>query len=135
MLEAKGQLPRGEFTTWVKRNFGLGKSQSALYMSYANTTSNTQKSGAPDFTSMRDFEREGLGVERSETRKADANTLILREADLNRAAERKAQRQLALQLIDLGFKALATKLHPDKGGSPDAMVRLNEVRDRLKQYV
>jgi hypothetical protein len=41
--------------------------------------------------------------------------------------------KLAMQLIDIGYKALATKLHPDKGGSGDAMSRLNEVRDRLKQ--
>jgi DnaJ-class molecular chaperone len=41
--------------------------------------------------------------------------------------------KLAMQLIDIGYKALATKFHPDKGGSRDAMSRLNEVRDRLKQ--
>jgi hypothetical protein len=41
-------------------------------------------------------------------------------------------RDLALELIDIGFKALATRLHPDRGGSKDAMRRLNRVRDELK---
>jgi hypothetical protein len=32
-----------------------------------------------------------------------------------------------------GYKALAAKLHPDKGGSHEAMARLNRVRDNLKR--
>ena len=42
-------------------------------------------------------------------------------------------RELAQDLIDAGYRALATKLHPDRGGSKDAMARLNRVRDELKQ--
>jgi hypothetical protein len=34
--------------------------------------------------------------------------------ELKRAEERRAQTNLALQLIDIGYKALASKLHPDK---------------------
>ena len=56
----------------------------------------------------------------------------LREAELKRAAEREAVRKLKLQMIDAGYKALATKLHPGGGGSPEAMARLNEARDQLK---
>lgn len=66
--------------------------------------------------------------------KVDTDTLNRRAAELKRVEERDAQRQLALQLIDIGYKALATKLHPDKGGSRDAMSRLNQVRDRLKAH-
>lgn len=58
---------------------------------------------------------------------------LMREARL-RPAERKAQRDLALRVIDVGYKALARELHPDAGGSPDAMARLNVVRDHLKRY-
>ena len=41
--------------------------------------------------------------------------------------EKEAQiaRALGLQLIDIGYKVLVTKLHPDKGGSSEAMTRLN----------
>jgi hypothetical protein len=38
--------------------------------------------------------------------------------------EAKLQRQLGMQLIDIGYKVLASKLHPDKGGSREAMARL-----------
>jgi hypothetical protein len=50
--------------------------------------------------------------------------------------ERALQKKLALELIDIGYKALATKLHPDKkGGSREAMRRLNDVRALLKKLV
>lgn len=65
--------------------------------------------------------------------RVDTETLNLKRDELKRAEERDAQRQLALQLIDIGYKVLARTLHPDKGGSREAMARLNAVRDRLKQ--
>lgn len=52
----------------------------------------------------------------------------------DRMKEKKIIRDLALQLIDIGYKVLTTKLHPDKGGSPEAMRRLNEVRSSLKKF-
>jgi hypothetical protein len=51
------------------------------------------------------------------------------------AAERAAQRPLAFRMIDAGFKALARDVHPDTGGSPEDMTRLNAVRDRLKRCI
>ena len=49
--------------------------------------------------------------------------------------ERVILRELAHQLVDIGYKVLATKLHPDKGGSAAAMARLNKVRHLLKEAV
>jgi hypothetical protein len=43
----------------------------------------------------------------------------------NKAKEAQLTRDLALQLIDIGYKVLVAKLHPDKGGSSEAMTRLN----------
>ena len=48
---------------------------------------------------------------------------VLRQARLERAQEYELKLKLATQLIDIGYKALASKLHPDKGGSPEAMTR------------
>jgi hypothetical protein len=47
-------------------------------------------------------------------------------------ANHEAQRALARRLIDIGYKALAKELHPDKGGSSEAMSRLGDVRRRLQ---
>ena len=68
--------------------------------------------------------------------RVDTDTLNLKRDELKRNEERDAQRTLALQLIDIGYKVLARKLHPDRrDGSKEAMVRLNAVRARLKHSV
>jgi hypothetical protein len=53
---------------------------------------------------------------------------------LSEERERTAERRLALRLIDIGYKVLSVELHPDKrGGSHEAMQRLNAVRSRLRE--
>lgn len=144
MIEAKPQLDHGEFVSWIKRNFGISKQQAQRYMSLASTTNDAQKSRARDFSSIRDFERQTTGSTstgktnwhepvKQIINKAEDQMERLREYELNRAEESRAQKTLAMQLIDIGYKALATKLHPDKGGSREAMARLNTVRDRLRK--
>jgi hypothetical protein len=46
-----------------------------------------------------------------------------------REKEAKRRRQLTKQLIDSGYKSMATRLHPDHGGSTEDMVLLSKVRD------
>jgi hypothetical protein len=48
--------------------------------------------------------------------------------------EIKLHRELAEELVDIGYRALATRLHPDRGGSKDAMTRLNRVREELTNF-
>jgi len=148
MLEAKGQINDGTFTEWLKRNFDIGVHQCRKYMSYARTTLSIENESTPSVTSLREFERSQGStrptsgyVHRDWTApvdniisKIDIDTLNIRRAEMKRAEEREAQRELALRLIDIGFKVLAKELHPDKGGSRDAMARLNQVRDRLKAH-
>src|SRR5262249_13344800 len=61
------------------------------------------------------------------------NVDALRQQEQDRKKEARLEHALAMQLIDIGYKVLATKLHPDKGGSASAMSRLNRVRQRLRQ--
>jgi len=141
MIEAKDQMSHGEFIPWVRRNFDIGIRAAQMYMAIARSdpkkrnafristglreavrsTTNNPNFGKP--ASWQEPVREALGK---------VNLDTMRQAELKRSEERDLQRKLALQLIDIGFKALASKLHPDKGGSRDAMSRLNAVRDRLK---
>jgi hypothetical protein len=66
--------------------------------------------------------------------RAKREARFLRERHLSKTKEREAERKLALKLITIGYKILATELHPDKqGGSNEAMSRLNTVRARLKE--
>lgn len=146
LLEAKGQMDHGEFRGWVERNFTVKLRQAQLYMSFVVATRGGDKRTQGRFSSLQEFRREHHGYKQTVhpqpwhqpvkdvVDEAKRQAERLRDEELTRQQERKAERQLALQLIDIGFKALASKLHPDKGGSRDAMSRLNRVRDRLKQH-
>jgi Putative quorum-sensing-regulated virulence factor len=46
-------------------------------------------------------------------------------------APQSYREEVALQVITAGYKAVAMKLHPDKGGSEVAMKELNSVREAL----
>lgn len=141
MIEAKGQMKHGEFAQWIKRNFKIGERQARLYMSYARATAD-RENGAQEPRSLHQFR-----VDRGQRQTVypqpwhqpvkeiinRVDVARISQESLKRAEERDLQRKLALQLIDIGYKALATKLHPDKGGSREAMARLNTVRNRLKE--
>jgi hypothetical protein len=141
LWEAKAQLKHGEFNDWVKRNFGISKGTAWRYMKLAKAAAD-EKFSALNFSSMRDFFRQTCaseGTGKTSWHEPVKQVLdgvdlgAIRQAQLSARQEREAKHKLALQLIDIGYRALATKLHPDKGGSPDAMGRLNQVRDQLKR--
>jgi hypothetical protein len=45
--------------------------------------------------------------------------------------EEVVQRKFTRQITEAGFRALAAKLHPDAGGSNEAMARLSDARDAM----
>jgi hypothetical protein len=46
--------------------------------------------------------------------------------------ERELRRRLILQIIDVGVRSMATKLHPEAGGSDQDMSRLQECKETLR---
>jgi chromosome segregation ATPase len=73
--------------------------------------------------------------EAAERRRAGARAAQeqLRQRVNEQARHETAERRLRRQLIDVGYRVLAAKLHPDIGGSHEGMVQLTKVRDRLKR--
>jgi uncharacterized coiled-coil DUF342 family protein len=62
----------------------------------------------------------------------------LREIEARVAAQKaedKKHRELIVQLIDAGYRAMAKTLHPDMGGSHEDMTRLSTVRDELRRRI
>ena len=136
LIEAKSQLERGEWRDWLRDNFNRSASQANRYMklatemakgkSYRNiedmrhSTVRHKKGGIPEairkIMAGIDVDVEGMSApERPDTAPSEVGLM----------------RTLAKQIIDSGFKVLALKLHPDKGGSDEAMRRLNHVRELL----
>jgi len=142
LLEAKAQMEHGAFQPWVTRHFKIRHAQARVYMALAK-----ENAAAAAFSSLSDFQRQ-KGHRSADYHKSpewhapvkqivgrvDTDKLNLKREELKRADEREAQRTLGRQLIDIGYKVLARKLHPDRGGSREAMARLNAVRDRLKLH-
>ncbi len=75
-----------------------------------------------------------FGIRAAQTFMETAADPVLSNVAQQRAAreeDTRLHRDLALQLLDIGYKALATRLHPDRGGANDGMRRLNRVREDL----
>jgi len=143
MIEARPQMNATEFDSWCQRNFNVGRRQANEYINWARHNSGIDDS---PFTSFRDAiskTRDNPNYGKPASWREDVKNNIdraraeaqrIQNENLSRQQERDADRKLALKLIDIGFKVLAKELHPDKGGTRDAMSRLSRVRDRLKSH-
>ena len=143
LIEAKNsdQVPYGSWGSWLRKNFDRSADTAALYMRLARMREENQKpSGAQVLPSSLAEMRGQTDHQRKRRAKAASYESILREVEPDtyaqerqtRADEVQLHRDIALELIDIGWKALATRLHPDHGGSKEAMARLNRVRAELK---
>lgn len=140
LLEAKTQMPHGKFNYWSTTTFKRTKATLAVWMKLA-----TKSSAGITFETLSEL--------RGDMRKPGRPPVwhepikkIFHKIDIERgqrflkhfesqAKEEKLVRELARQLIDAGYKVLAIKLHPDKGGSQEGMQRLNEAKKLLLKYV
>lgn len=144
LIEAKDQLSYGTWGRWLTKNFDLSQATARVYMmwarkhnesNFASTASEVPYKSLREMTGNTERRRE-----ENQSAQQQAFKRVLRDLDREefvqqrqaRDDEVKLHRDLAEELIDAGYRALATKLHPDRGGSKDAMVRLNRVRDELK---
>lgn len=140
LLEAKEQVGRSDWRGWVTRNFHLSYQTARTYMALA---SELRQPRPRVFTRLSDV----IDTHRTTHQPAwhapvqeavnqiDTETFNRKREAMKRADELTVHRKLAQQLIDIGYKVLARKLHPDAGGSRDAMARLNAVRAALRHFV
>lgn len=63
----------------------------------------------------------------------DARRKSWEEYERRQAEQIKPMLDLVLGLIDSGYKGMAHRLHPDKGGSSAEMIRLKKVTDLLRR--
>jgi Protein of unknown function (DUF3102) len=141
LIEAKDQVAHGYWAPWIKKNFALSDTTAKRYMRLARLRAEHVEIGRGTADLPRSLSEMDGDTKRVQERHhaESAYKAVLRdlETDLytqeqqTRADEVKLHRDIALELIDVGFKALATRLHPDRGGSKEAMARLNRVRKEL----
>lgn len=138
LLEARdgGQVAAFKFSRWLSKNFNLSRSTAYYYMDLANKIREDPKvvQRAGQQASLRSLTGQKPANVHwrpviNATKQIDVDPFV--ETRQARDDEVQLHRDLALELIDIGYKALATRLHPDRGGSRDAMRRLNRVREEL----
>jgi len=143
LLEARGQVTHGGWGKWLTKNFTLSHQTANLYMRWART--HTQIEGAAremPYASMRELsghterQREQRNAKQEKEFRKTLRDIAREDFVQDRQAQEeeiRLHRELAAELVDLGYRALATRLHPDRGGTKVAMMRLNRVRDALKE--
>jgi hypothetical protein len=135
LLEAREQVADFKWTKWLKANFALAQSTAYDYMTLAERFRENpdlfRTSGKSLFEIVRPAERQKRAARRAAF-KLDKPVDLFDAVRQARTEETRLLRLLAMELVDVGFKALATRLHPDHGGSEQAMRRLNRVRRELK---
>jgi hypothetical protein len=136
LLEAREQVAPFKWSKWLTKNFALSRSTAFYYMKLAarvrddpDVVQRTEQSSLRSLTEQKPANLHWRPVLKA-TKQVDVDEYS--ETRRARVEEMQLHRDLALELIDIGYKALATRLHPDRGGSRDAMRRLNRVRDELK---
>ena len=137
LIESREQVGSFKWGAWLSKNFTLSRSSAERYMRLATRLQTETTSSAPSRSTMSDILEPNYKAARAvwssvkeATRQVDVESFT--ETRQARQDEIQLHRDLALELIELGFKALATRLHPDRGGSQAAMRRLNRVRNELK---
>lgn len=141
-IKNSNQVSYGSWGRWVKDNFHISRITANDYMRIARMVDENPSCKASLTTIDAAVGRDPRSI-KSITKKNKLKYLfdgvdrvnVTRLADerQSRDEELKLHRDIAIKLIDLGYRAMATRLHPDRGGSRDAMARLNTVRDALKE--
>jgi hypothetical protein len=135
LLEARDQVAEFKWGKWLKDNFALGRTTAFYYMKLAERVHANPKLVQTSEQSMYEIVAPRQRQKRIEQRQAfhTKNPIdVFATVRQERGEEIRLLRLLAIELIDVGFKALATRLHSDHGGSDQAMRRLNRVRRELK---
>lgn len=145
LIEARDLITYGSWGKWLTKNFALSRQTASVYMQWArsyqdNLSADSRQTVYRSLNDMRGSTERAR--ENRQSKQQQDFRRVLREVARDefvqerqaRDAEVKLHRELAEELVDLGYRALATRLHPDRGGSKDAMARLNRVRDELRQF-
>jgi len=143
-VKDSGQVAYGSWGKWLKVNFTLSQATANDYMRIARKQEEEGSSFIASYKTIDQAVGRDPRTIKSVTKKNKLKSLfdgvgkvnVTRMSDerKSRDDEIKLHRDLAMQLIDLGYRALATRLHPDAGGSRDAMQRLNTVRHAMKDF-
>ncbi len=141
LIEAREQVAAFKWGRWLSANFELSRTSAFRYIKLAQMAEDPEDVSRKDTNLHRALGYKDPNAARSEWRRlADKARRAAKEGfkqeRQDQHAETRLSRELLLETFDLGFRAMAMRLHPDKrGGSKEAMARLNRLRGEVKSIV
>jgi hypothetical protein len=146
----KERIPAGQWQKWLRKQLDLSVQKAWRYMKLAERTARlpSQSAGGTSFRTLSeatgdhrphhqaswyDAAREEH-AQREQRAQATAHHTSTSQREA-RWAEQRAVRAHADGIINAGYRAYAPRFHPDRGGDPREMVRVNKARDGLRRLV
>lgn len=134
LLEVRDQVS-ANWTSWLSKNFHLSRRTAYDYMQLAEMP-RAEFDAAPTLRAAVGKADTATQAWRTVGRAMRSHKVttgqLSQEAKKDAKDENRLHRLLAVELITIGYKALAANLHPDRPeGSTEAMRRLNRVRTEL----
>jgi hypothetical protein len=121
LVEAKGQVAHGQWGRWLSKNFELSDRTAQLYMQWArhrdqirNGLAETEHTSLFDMTGGTERRRNEYGSKQQRALRDILRDLARDEYIQQKQShkdELQLHRELAVQLVDTGYRALATRLH------------------------
>jgi hypothetical protein len=151
LLILRERIPSGQWQRWVRKTFDISPVTAARHMRVAKkaisedandrrATVHTLSAATGDhrgdhtasWIKAAREEHARYAAAQEQHAKATAHYTSQREG---RWAEKRAIREHAIGLINTGYRVYAPRFHPDHGGDPHEMVRVNRARDGLRKLV
>jgi hypothetical protein len=129
LLEAKGQVSYGSWGRWLSKNFTLSHKQANRYMKLARCPGSS-------FVARDESLTRAIGESRGRSHTSwkhipsAARKIDVQERQ-HRDNEMRLLQEMLQELINVGYKAMAMRLQPDRGGSKEGFQRLMNARDYL----
>lgn len=134
----KALVPTRKWTAHLRGHLDLSLGRATRYMRYAadvraynegRSKVKPTRMVPPSKHPEDQHHAKGYGAWRAQQQQAPRSRFDTEAA----RADKPLERELGLELIEAGFKLLAQKYHPDKGGDDRSFRCLTEVRARLRR--
>ena len=165
LAKQRENVPEGQWEKWIRDNCEFEKRMAYYYLTVAGMEVQrvahasvreclkeaVDKKEESRILKEYDKKTEELRKERVASHRgksaAEKAAELQRDSELKEIEDRKAatrkkfqatvisQREIAVKVIEAGYRMVAKELHPDHGGAQESMVNLNFVKDRLMMLV
>lgn len=135
---SKSLIPHGQWIPWVHEECGFSERQAQRYMLASNASlRESYLEDRKESNAKHRAAHKARGKACAEEFIREAKEKFPEEEQETEAAleESDNRQEMASKLVEAGYRTLAKQLHPDVGGSHEAMTRLTDVRNTILSLI